>query len=702
MTSYPLSSEQKNVLKKAATGKIFLSGPAGCGKTTLGVEWMLNTINSGFQADQFLILVPQRSLAEPYFESIHRPDFPSATLPTILTIGGLAQRMISLFWPLIAKSAGFGNPNHPPLFLSLETAQYYMAKIVQPMLDNGDFENITIDRNRLFAQILDNLNKSALVGFSYSDFGQRMNSALPSDPLKSQIFNTAQKAATTFRQLCKKQNLLDYSLQLETFCQFIWPSTLAQAWLKNQYKGLIYDNIEEDAPIAHDLISEWLPSFDSALLIYDDDGGYRSFLGADPLSGLMLGQSCDRQLKLNISFVAPPVLEQFQQALTGIISIQEPQFQLLDISPNVEIQYARYIPEMIKLVTSQITNLVREKQVCPDEIAILSPFLSDSLRFSIQHSLSSVGIKSESFRPSRSLFDEPVTRCFLTLAKIAYPQWGLIPTAHEMRFALMQALTDGDLVRADLLSQILYRRNHPEERIGSFKRINSDMQARITYLLGEKYEHLREWLSAYILEPPEELDVFISRIFGEVLSQKGFGFHSDMEAAWVISRLEESIHKFNLLLGFSENADKKDSGKEYLLTMEQGLLPSLSSPSEMPAENAVQLMPAYSWLMKNHSVRFQFWLGIGSGGWSERINQPLTHPFILSRQWQADRIWTDADEMANNQQTLTRLVRGLLHRCTEKVFLYSIQVNEQGMEESGGLVKALQIFFKRQAQINHV
>jgi hypothetical protein len=284
MPDHALSKEQKDGLNQSKSGKTFLSGPAGNGKTTLGVEWMLNAINSGFQADQLLILVPQRSLAEPYFESIHRADFPSVTLPTILTMGGLAQRTISLFWPLIAKSAGFGNPNHPPLFLSLETAQYYMAKIVQPMLDNGDFENITIDRNRLFAQILDNLNKSALVGFSYSDFGQRMISALPTDPFKSQIFISAQKAATAFRQFCLKQNLLDYSLQLETFCRFIWPSTLVQAWLKNQYKGLIYDNIEEDAPIAHDLISEWLPSFDSALLIYDDDGGYRSFLGADPQS----------------------------------------------------------------------------------------------------------------------------------------------------------------------------------------------------------------------------------------------------------------------------------------------------------------------------------------------------------------------------------------------------------------------------------
>ncbi len=59
------------------------------------------------------------------------------------------------------------SPDRPPVFLTLETAQYYMAHLVRPLLDEQRlFDSVTLERNRLFSQILDNLNKAALVGFS--------------------------------------------------------------------------------------------------------------------------------------------------------------------------------------------------------------------------------------------------------------------------------------------------------------------------------------------------------------------------------------------------------------------------------------------------------------------------------------------------------------------------------------------------------
>jgi hypothetical protein len=49
--------------------------------------------------------------------------------------------------------------------------------------------------------------------------------------------------------------------------------------------------------------SEWLPDFRSALLIYDEGGGYRRFLGADPETGWALRELCDQQAVLQDSFV---------------------------------------------------------------------------------------------------------------------------------------------------------------------------------------------------------------------------------------------------------------------------------------------------------------------------------------------------------------------------------------------------------------
>ena len=59
------------------------------------------------------------------------------------------------------------------------------------------------------------------------------------------------------------------------------------------------------------------------------------------------------------------------------------------------------------------------------------------------------------------------------------------------------------------------------------------MQERITYLLGERYERLRLWLAEYSQMPELELDHFLSRLFGEVLSQPGFGFHGIYHASYL-------------------------------------------------------------------------------------------------------------------------------------------------------------------------
>ena len=45
-------------------------------------------------------------------------------------------------------------------------------------------------------------------------------------------------------------------------------------------------------------------------------------------------------------------------------------------------------------------------------------------------------------------------------------------------------------------------------------------------------------------EEEERLDYFLSRLFGEVLSQAGFGFHRDFDAGAVAANLIESVQKF--------------------------------------------------------------------------------------------------------------------------------------------------------------
>ena len=99
-----------------------------------------------------------------------------------------------------------------------------MAHIVRPLLGEGFFGSVTIDRNRIYSQIIDNLNKAAIVGFPYQEIGDRLKSAWSGEPGQSRVYEDAQICASLFREYCLKHNLLDFSLQIEVFWHYLWNS----------------------------------------------------------------------------------------------------------------------------------------------------------------------------------------------------------------------------------------------------------------------------------------------------------------------------------------------------------------------------------------------------------------------------------------------------------------------------------------------
>ncbi len=389
MNRLTLTRNQLAVIEADPSSKLFLSGPAGTGKSTIGVERLKFLLANDISGDSILVLTPQRTLQEPYLEIIQSPERIAGGDVTPATVGGLARRMVDLFWPLAADKAGFAHPDRPPIFLTLETAQYYMAHIVRPLLDQGYFESVTIDRNRLYSQILDNLNKSAAVGFPYTEIGSRLDSAWFGDPGQRRIYTDAQDCATRFREFCLQNNLLDFSLQLEVFWNHLWSDSLVHNYLINTYHHLIYDNIEEDVPRAHDMVREWLPQFDSVLLIYDEGAGYRRFLGADTDTAYALRELCNDQVTFDESFVVSEGITRLANSLTEAInpiasplSVQRVKGQGTNKSA-LSIITTRFYPELLDTLVEQIHSLLSNDGLPASDIVILAPYLSDALRFAI-------------------------------------------------------------------------------------------------------------------------------------------------------------------------------------------------------------------------------------------------------------------------------------------------------------------------------
>ena len=505
MPHVTLSTHQHTLIHHPIATKTFLEGPAGTGKTTAAIGRLRRLLESGVPADSILVIVPQRTLARPYYDALNSPEVDPGGQVTIVTVGGLAQQAVDLFWPLIAEEAGFGQPERPPTFLTLETAQYYMARIVRPLLDEGFFETVTIHRNRLYSQILDNLNKAAVVGFPYIQIGERLKAAWGGEPTQKRIYDEAQVCATRFRKYCLEHNLLDFSLQLEVFVKHLWRPEfvrrehwpLCREYLLSRYTHLIADNVEEDTPVAHELLRQWLPHCQSALLIYDRNGGYRRFLGADPQSAYTLKELCHEQVVFTESFVTSPDLRAFAYQLAQ--SLKQPaEMASGDVRAALAFEDHRYHPEMLDWVANEIAALVHGQDVPPGEIVVLAPFLTDALRFSLMNRLERLDVPVRSHRPSRALREEPATRCLLTLAALAHPSWGLCPSRFDVAYALMLCIDEMDLVRAQLLTDIVYRVKDGRPTLNSFDQIKPEMQERITYVLGGRYENLRTWIHDYI------------------------------------------------------------------------------------------------------------------------------------------------------------------------------------------------------------
>jgi hypothetical protein len=686
---HPLSSIQQQIIQLPVRSKIFLEGPAGTGKTTIGIERMLFLMSAGVPGNSILVLVPQRTLGTPYIEALNTPGVVAGGMVSVVTISGLARRMVELFWPIIAEVAGFSQPEAPPTFLNLETAQYYMAYIVRPLLSEGLFGSVTINRNRLYSQIIDNLNKAAVVGFPYQEIRNRLKSAWSGEPGQSRVYDDAQTCASMFREYCLKHNLLDFSLQIEIFWHHLWNSQLCRDYLISSYQHLIIDNIEEDVPLTHDLLSEWLPLVESCLLIYDTEAGYRRFLGADPVNAHHLIKFCTYTYITNKSYVTSPEIQSLAAHLRNSLLHDPTPVPTIDPRPALTHATYTYYPQMLDWVTDNIEQLIDNEGVSPKDIVVLAPFLSDSLRFSIVNRLENRHIPVKTHRPSRSLREEPATFCLLTLAYIAHPEWGSVPTKFDVAHCLMQSIDGLDLIRSKILADIVYRVHDGMPSLSPFDQIIPSAQERISYLLGERYERLRIWLEEYYQSGQVELDHFISRLFGEVLSQPGYGFHSSFDKGRVTANLVDSIRKFRKVVGETLVDTGVDLGKEYIEMVRDGVIAAQYIPSwQTQDENAVFIAPAYTFLIGNFPVEIQFWLDVGNRSWSERLYQPLTHPYVLSRNWSADRVWTDTEEVETGEQVLTALVFGLLNRCRKKIFLGLSEYNEQGYEQRGPLLQA--------------
>ncbi|MCL4265534.1 MAG: hypothetical protein KJ069_20130 [Anaerolineae bacterium] len=678
-----LTTTQQEAIMAGQTS--FLLGAAGTGKTTALQQRLIRLLVMGEPAYTILVMVAEPDHTDRYLDTVHQSGLgPYADLK-ITTYNQMAQEMVELFWPLVARPSGFTTPYRPPTFLSYDLAQLLMWHVITPMLHEGAFADLRLRPQQIVSQLLDTLNRAALNGLSLEEAIERQKRTWTGEPERLLHLDDAAKAARTFRQSCRDNGLLDLSLAVRVFDTQLVHHEVFKNYFRERYRHLIVDNVEEQTPAGQNFVGELMDVTQTTAVAYDGGGGYKRFLAADPDGARQFYHRSVYQFQFTDSFTTTPALENVANLVENFLLFTDKPTALAKEAIG-GVVYGRYRREMVQNLARFLPELMAERGLVPSDIAIITPYLDGALRYLLGNALKEAGLPYRELRRRSSPRDEPRVRAWLTWLALAHPHWDVHPSAYDVAEALTLSIHGFDPARAELLTERLYRPDMPD--LLPISELPPRLVERIGFDLVGLVEELRLWLEAVDANQP--LDHCLHDLF-QLLSQKRFQPEPDVAGAavcdWLVkaaTRLRQSAEA----IGFKTPAE---IGAAFIDGINNGLVtanpPDLGDP---PDPDGITISTMYGYLLAGSPVRVQVWLETAATGWWDIPNQPLSNAFVLAQSYDVSRPWTVEEDYAIRNELLARLIRGLTARCAEGVVLATSDLDRRGVRQDGPLWRALQ------------
>lgn len=671
----------------AADQTSFLLGPAGTGKTTILQQRLIRLLESGEPAYTILVLVAEPEHQQPFLDTVHQSGLGPYTDLEITTYNSMAREMVSLFWPLVARDAGFERPYQPPKFLSYDLAQLLMWRIITPMLAQGAFADLRLRPQQIVSQLLDTLNRAALNGLTLDEAAERQMVTWVGEADRLRHLADAATAARHFREFCRQNSLLDLSLTVRVFDTELVNHPDFRRYFSERYRHLLVDNVEEQTPAGQNFVASLMDVTQTTAIAYDAGGGYKRFLAADPTGA---NQFYDRSKHVftfeeSDSFTAP--LHMFHLANLVENDLMRTNKTAVEAETAIiGMVGGRYRREMVNNLIPVLSDIMAQG-VAPNEIALIAPYLDGALRFNLTQALRANRIPYYLLRRRYSPREEPRVRAWLTWLAVAHPLWDIHPSPYDVAEALTLSIAGLDPARAALLTERLYRPEDPV--LLPAAELPERLVERIGPHMVALYEELRTWLERQSGREP--VDVFLHRLFNDLLAQRRFQPDPNLAGAAVAEWLVRSAGRLRQAAGAMGLRTPAEIGEMFINGIYQGLVtadpPELGDP---PDPNGVMISTIYGYLLAGKPVKVQVWLETAATGWWDIPRQPLSNAFVLAQSWRPERPWTMEEDFAIRNQLLSRIVRGLAARCQDGVILASSDLDRRGLRQDGPLWRALQ------------
>ena len=631
------------------------------------------------------------------------------TYPVICkTPVGFIADEVMLFFPLLFKKLNL--KAQFPLRLRPETEQELATRLWR---NESDWEILCAVDNeyRLVRQTLDLLQLAGASCIPTEDISYILQEGLGSEEVDSEtseyLWSRMGELLLIWRKWCLDRGLLSYGLIYDLYWRYLLPNSEYQHHLIRRYQAVFADDLDDYPAIARDLFELLLDRGVAGVFTYNPDGKIRLGLNADPdyLEGL--ASRCEIEILASTQDNLAVDL-----AATAIELVTENAY-LVNLPAAIQSLQTISRAELLRQTAEIIIDAVQRKEIQPQEIAIIAPGLDEIARYTLMEILSAAGVEIEPLNEQRPLISSPLVRTLLTLLALLYEDLGRLvdrDAIAEMLTILSRQPQGGKLVplidpvRAGLIADYCYHANpqqpylSPVEEFPRWDRLGHEATAVYQAIIGWIEEIKTKQQAQAFLTPTIILDRAIAKFMGH-----GTYFSSDCaprrgkanRLAILRELMETAQHFWEVDRRLRQNEPSFQSQSatvaQFIQLLRRGTISANPRPlgQFQTKSGAVTLATIFQYRSLRTTHRWQFWLDAGSPLWQQGGAATLFAAPLFLQKW-SGKAWMPEDEYEMDRQRLQRIIRDVLARAEEKIFLCHSDLGVNGTEQMGALLPLVQ------------
>lgn len=623
------------------------------------------------------------------------------------TLMGWMRDEIKLFWPLLFEELSL--KAQFPLLLRPETEQFLATQLWRYICTSNrgayfDQYPAALTQNnefRFVRQTLDLLQLAGASGIMVEHIPYILEHGLEGGDQFLEELNNSEEG-TSFGQLrghfilewqkwCLKRGFLTYGLIYTLYWRYLLPNPQYQHHLISRYQGIFADDVDDYPGIAKDLFQFLLDHNAFGIFTYNPDGQVRLGLNADPQYLSQLSSFCEVKLLANYPRIQSNYGETIVRLATNPLSVEN----LPDCFTSVQ---AISRAELLRNTANFIVDAIKNKQINPEDVAIIAPGLDEIARYTFIEILSAANIPLKPLNEQRSLISFPLVRALLTLLGLVYPGLGKLFRGDDIAQMLTTLSYDTDQktaiidpVRAGLIADSCYEIKFKTSQllpIETYPRWD-----RIGHQATEAYNYLVHWIKEtqaqikqdQLSSPMMVLDKAIKELI-EVKYQLSY---QQLSALRELTETTQHFWEIDRRLRQYDPDPKspQETLIEFIQLLQRGTITANPRPmyylGKQPSYVTLATIFQYRSLRPCH--RWQFWLDVSSNLWEKGGASVLFCALLFLREW-SGRTLTPEDEFEADQARLQRILRDLLGRVEEKIILCHSDLSVKGTEQTGPLL----------------